>query len=400
MGLAFYIISYLGLAANGAFGLLLGIAAVAPAAAGLGLSYYLARYVAGRSPAEVAPVVRDRLRLTMIILFGATIVCIGIAIGLDRSIDGTVALGIVIVWLEVIGLDLFIVLIGLELTWMANLAIFFRSAAWVPVAVALGIALPALRSLEALLACWIAGHIAALGYIAWQLRGRSVLEAIVRAPATRWIAQHRRQSWYIWLSDLGIVGAMFVDRFIVNDRLGIAATGVFVFYWSLANASHTLVSTTVIQPALPRLVRFYRGGDYAIWRRELFVRIAAAATMSLVAAGAIAALAFGVIALSPEGRFPVAPVLFGLLLLSALVRACSDVVNAGMTSTGDNAVYAAVNIVGVALAAGLSYTALILIGLEGVGWAALATAAILFAVRAFRLRRVVRLGDRATQDAR
>lgn len=387
-GLTFYIISMLGLEAAGSFGLILGAAAIAPAAVGLGLSYYLARDVAGQTPAIAAAMVAQRWKATLLVMALATIVAVGLAMVFAVPITRVVLLAGMILWLEVIGLDLFLVLISLEFTLAANVIVFIRTAAWIPVVVTLSIFVPEARSLDAVLGAWLGGHLASLVYLAFVVRKWPLATGGERRAQKGWVHRHLGRSWFIYISDLSIVGAVFLDRFILNSMAGLAITGIFAFYWALANAAQTLVVTAVVQPAFPGLLRHFRAGNLTAWWREVERTMLRAVASAVLAGGAIAAATGAIIWLSPAGRFPVAIGLFALLLAAAALRACAELLNYALISAGHDRSYAAINVVGVVMAAVLTYLGLRSFGLVGVGLAVAFNALLLVAIRFVRLRAI------------
>ena len=382
----FYVISHLGLEAAGVYGLAVGAIGVVPAALGWGLNYFVSREVVGLTPDRAAPLVRERLRITLASLAIATAVGATAWLALSRPIADGYLLILALLWLETIALDVYMPLIGLELAWQANLVVFIRSAVWVPVVVALGLADPALRTLDGVFVGWIAGHLASLVALLLLLR-RWPIRTGLRGPYERRpFAARLRQSWYIYLSDLGLVGLAYVDRFIVDAMLGLAATGIYSFYWSTTFALQTLVSTAVVQLALPRMIRAFRGeSGPAGFRRALtseMVKVwcysAALAALILVAVGVI-------FRLSP-GRFPEDWPLLATLLAAAAARSCADLLNVALASTGHDHAYALGNVLGILLTLVLSITLLHAVGLIGAAISALVTALVLAGVRLAYLR--------------
>jgi O-antigen/teichoic acid export membrane protein len=197
----------------------------------------------------------------------------------------------------------------------------------------------------------------------------------------RGLLQQIRTSGLIYASDLGIVGSAFLDRFILGFQLGMEATGIFVFYWSLANAIQLLVNVGWIQTSLPRWVDHFRaGGRDGLWKVLrgdlhqvfLFGSILALAVFATVS-----------IALPYLGRPKLSgyPYLFPLMLIAAILRLGSDVANYGLYACGLDRQWAWSNLLGVALSAVFTVAGLRSWGLQGVGVAMIATAATLLGVR-------------------
>ncbi len=400
--LSFYVVSMLGLRAAGVFGLALGAIGILPAAVGWGLNYFLSRDVVGLAPDQAMPLIRARLTVTigsLALVTAVALAVVAIAPGLASTDATTLALIIALLWFETLGLDSYMALIGLELAFQANLIVFVRSALWIPPLILVGLVAPATRTLDMIFASWVASHILSLGLLAYCLRHWPVIQGWRQPLAVpRTLAARLRQSWFIYFSDLGLVGLIYVDRFVVSAVLGLAATGIYSFYWSITNALQTLVSTAIVQVALPRLFRAHRDDSPAAWRALLVREVG----RTLLYAGVLSVVLFvateAIVALKP-GRFPPARLLLVLLLLAAVVRAGSDMLNVGITSTRRDRAYAITNVIGMVTAVLLSLILLKTVGLIGAGVSALLTALGLFVIRAGYLWRVAVMPDAASPVA-
>lgn len=396
-GLSFYVVRFLGLSAAGIYGLALGAIGIAPAAIGWGLNYFVSREVVGRTPDQAARVVKTRLFVTLCSLSAGTLIAILVTFAMGVHPAPIWILVVVLIWLETLALDLYMPLISLELATQANLVIFTRSAAWVPIIVGMGILWPEARTLELLFGGWIVCHVASLALMAWFLRHWPVAERL-RDPVDRnWIKQKLRRSWYIYLSDIGIVGLVFLDRYVVSWQLGLAATGIYTFYWSIANALQTLMQTSVVQLALPKMLKAYTDPDLGRWRRLFRAELIKTIIIALVLALGMWTVVQMIFHLDRSGRFPREQGLLLLLLTASIMRAGSDFLNICITSTGRDRYYAASNIGGVILALTLAFLFISRYGLIGSGIGSAVTAFLLLASRLGYIIHVLRLESHARQ---
>ena len=395
--LGFYVISFLGLEAAGVYGLAVGAVGIVPAALGWGFNYFLAREVVGLTPDVAAPLIRDRLRVTLLSLAVATAGLAVIWFALGFAITPTYLLILALLWLETIALDVYMPLIGLELAWQANLVVFMRSAAWVPVVIGLGVLHPSWRTLDAVLIGWITGHLLSLALLTAMLRRWPILQGLRGEGERLSLIARLRRSWFIYLSDLGLVGLSYLDRFIVKFVLGLAATGVYSFYWSITFALQTLVATAVVQVALPRMLRAFRAGP-----DEFRHALAAEMRKTLIYSGALAVLiSVGVeliFALSPR-KFPENRELLLLLLAAATARSCAELLNVAIASSGRDRTYAVTNVLGIVLTIGFNLLLLRTVGLAGAALGALLTALVLGLIRFAHIRRWLRDPPLATSNA-
>lgn len=394
-GLSFYVVRFLGLSAAGIYGLALGAVGIAPAMIGWGLNYFVAREVVGRTPDKAVRLVKTRLLVTVCSLCAATLLAIIFTFATGQHPAPIWIFVLVLIWLETLALDLYLPLIGLELATQANIIVFTRSAAWVPLVVVAGILWPQARTLELLFGCWIACHVLSLILMAWFLRRWPVVERLRDPVDHGWIKERLRKSWYIYLSDIGIVGLVFMDRYVVSWQLGLAATGIYTFYWSIANALQTLMQTSVVQLALPKMLKAYSNPDLGQWRRLFKAELIKTVVVALVLALGMWVVVQLIFHFDRSGHFPREQGLLLLLLVASIMRAGSDFLNVCITSTGRDRYYAASNIGGIVLALSLAYVFISTFGLIGSGIGSAVTAFILLASRLGYILHVLGLESRA-----
>ncbi|MFI5408721.1 lipopolysaccharide biosynthesis protein [Kaistia sp. UC242_56] len=398
LGLVVYLARYLGMDAVGQFGLIQGAASLTPVVLGWGVTYYLGRELVGRPPFEAGRLVRDRLMLTIASLAATGAVLA--ALMLTETIEAPRALPWIaaILFLESLAFDLHFALISIGKPVAANFLLFVRSGLWVFPAAGLGLAFPALRTLDFVLLCWTLALIANFGVLlpilaAWPLA------AIARARVDRdWIAARMRGSKLIYLNDLGIVGMAYLDRYIVHSMLDLRATGIFVLHWAIANAVHVLVTAATVQVSLPVLVSAYREGGDREWRIEL-----SALVLRVLAIGApLALLVFAVavfgLPLIWAEALPISGPLLALMLSSAIIRLLADALNYGLYSRGLDRSLAGTNILGAIVAVLLSLALLPWLGLVGVGLAMVLNASLLLVARAAVLAARHRIGPAERAD--
>src|SRR5690606_30131302 len=62
-----------------------------------------------------------------------------------------------------------------------------------------------------------------------------------------WLRNCIRPSVPFYLNNVNAVGRLYVDRFLVVGFLGLELTGVYTFFWSVANTMHIL-TFAITQP--------------------------------------------------------------------------------------------------------------------------------------------------------
>lgn len=388
--LSFYIVKFLGLEAAGMYGLTLGIVSAAPAILGWGLNYFLARDVVGVTTGVAGVHMKTRLFVTTVSLAVATLVCLALALLTDHPLVPLYLLIALLVWFETWACDIHVPLIAQEMSSQANVLFFMRTSSWIVPVIGLGMAFESFRNIETVLTAWVLGYFLMFAVLAWFVRKWPVLR-ILRAPVRfPWIRRRLRRSWLIYISDVSNVGLVYTDRYIVSLLLGLSLTGVYTFYWSLANALQTLISTAVLQVAIPALFKAYSSGSMQEWRKVMvwqFTKtglLAASLGLAIFIAGIVLVHIMSMPELGEHRG------IFALLLLASVVRSCADLMNMGLNSLRKDGHYAFVNLFSVVLSVSMSFAMISTLGFPGAGIAALLTALVTASTSATMLWRASR----------
>ena len=191
-----------------------------------------------------------------------------------------------ICWLESYGNFLFVNTNFIGRSVLANVAFFVRSGLWSILVIALGIAVPALRSIWFVLALWATGsalsivlNLSFLNFLRWPG---------VRSVPIDWgqIGSALRRSLPIWIGSVGLVGGSYLDRFVLGAYLDLKAVGLATFYTSLTGAVATLAISSTLAVAAPRLISSAERRDSSEYKQEL-----RRAALSVAAVGAVLSLA-------------------------------------------------------------------------------------------------------------
>jgi O-antigen/teichoic acid export membrane protein len=381
--LTLYLAKYFDLKDIGTFGLIAGAGGILPSVLGCGINYFLTREIVGAQPLRAGTMLRDRLAFTLAMSL------LAVAVAGTLAAVGLVPLppnALLVVWIliaESFAFDIHMSLISLRLPVAANSLLFVRSAGWVFPAIACGLLLgPRYRTLDFVLHCWGAGLVANFVCLfAFVVRGWPV-RAIARTRVdVHWLARTVRGGSLIYLSELGNVGQIYLDRYIVEHYLGIKQVGVYTLYWTMANAVYVLVAVGVVQLLLPQLVESHRRGIKGEWR-SAFV----GGLVKIVQMAVPLCIAFGVVVLHVLPRlgmkqFGVSPLLFELLLVGVIVRLVSDGFGQGLYSRNLDGSFAAMNILGLLVTATISTVLIGHWGLLGIGVGTILSPAVLLGFR-------------------
>ena len=365
--LTLYLAKHFELSEIGVFGLIAGMAGLLPSLIGCGVNYFLNREIVGADPFRAGTLLRDRLVLTL-----AMLLLVALAFAAARAaglLEAPASLGLLafILASECIAFDIHMSLIGLRMPVAANFLLFVRSASWIFPVLALGMIWPQLHSLGFLFWSWAGGLSAGFVFLFILLR-KWPFAAISRTPIDfAWILRTVRRGWLIYLSDLGIGGQLYLERYVVNVLLGLQLTGVYTLYWTMANAVHVLVTVAVVQVALPDLVEAHAQENKSVWRQAFLHTTSRTLVITIPLCVACAVVVLKVLPRLGIGQFAASPLLFCLMLLGVAIRLLSDMASYGLYSRNLDTEFAAMNIVGIVTSLALSFFLIGRYGLTGAG---------------------------------
>ncbi|KIZ47887.1 hypothetical protein OO17_02095 [Rhodopseudomonas palustris] len=367
--LILFISRYLDLATLGLFGLASGFVAMAPAVTGLGMVHVIMRDAVTMAPVRLTDALRHYWTYT-IGLYAVVLAISGLAAAAIGAPIWVVVVAIAL--FEQLGNDIFQLLSNLERPLLANFTGFLRGAAWILVYLPLALGFPALRSLDSLLLFWLIGAATSVAVFAVATRTWPWIDAFRLPFRLSWLKSLMRSSLVIYASDLSYIASQYIDRYLVTLFLGLELTGVYMLYWTAANAIYTFVSMTVLQQQRPILIKAHHQGDAA--HREQCIRLVRAAAIMAVAVGLAVTIGFEIVL--PLLRQPLASlniVAFWLIVAGIVARCIADWGAMALFSARRDRVMTATNLVAIALLSFFQVVLLPLAGLAGAGIALLLT---------------------------
>lgn len=263
--LALYTARYLGLADLGVYGLVTAALTVVPAVFGFGLTDTISRQVVAVARRVAAPLVTTRVSLSMCVhLVGQPLAWL-INAALGEPIPWRLGIPIgLILFLDHLATDAADMLILRGRIFFTNILVFVSAGLWPPVVIATGLLFPETRSLDWLLYGWLASLILTWAIIAAFLaRGRRWRD--MRLDLT-WLRASLRVSVPFHIKDISSVTSLYLDRFLISFFLGLELTGVYTFFWSVANVAHSLVVYSIVRVRIAQLVTAARMVEEATFR--------------------------------------------------------------------------------------------------------------------------------------
>ena len=382
--LALYMTRYLGLADLGIYGLLVGAATTVPAVLGFGLNDWLGRLVVGLDRVKAIPLAATRMAFTLAIQIVAQTAAWLLNYALGAPIPWALAIPIgLILLLEHLAADAYAILIGRDRPRLANILLFLRAGAWPLVVIVWGLLDPQARTLLHVLYAWVAGLV-----VMWLVVAALYIRDL-GLVALQWTTFRDgfRKGVAFYLNDIGAVGNLYLDRFLVSLLLGLELTGVYTFFWSVANVVHTLSVYGVIQPQMPKLVAATNARDasaFLTFRKRLQIE---SWTWALVLS-----LSFGLIVpfILPYLDRPLLsqhlPIL-AIVMVAVMLRIGADGSGFVLYALHHERWIAMTSLAAVALSAALNLALIPLLGLAGAAFAYVAVGGAMLAARILLVRR-------------
>ncbi len=285
--LALYTARYLGLADLGVYGLVAAALTIVPAVFGFGITDTISRQVVGVARAVAAPLITTRLSLSMCVhLIGQPLAwLLNAALGEPVPWRLCIPIGLIL-FLDHLACDTADMLILRGRIFFANLLQFVSAGLWPPIVIAIGLIVPATRNLDWLFYGWLASLVVTwliiAAFLARKRRWRDMRLDL------KWLLASLRASVPFHIKDISGVTSLYLDRFLISFFLGLELTGVYTFFWSVANVAHSLVVYSIVRARIAQLVTAARMVEAAAFRTlERRTQIEVAGWILLLAGGAL-----------------------------------------------------------------------------------------------------------------
>ncbi|MEO7224314.1 MAG: hypothetical protein ABIY37_17740, partial [Devosia sp.] len=368
--LTIYIARRMGLADLGLYGLISGVVIVGPIVASMGLMGLLARELVTRELGELTQLLRHYWR-TVGTLYLTLLFPLAISVGLFTGQLWICLMTLAIWLLEHVNNDSFAVLISRQRALLANVLYFLRAGGWMIVFMAAGLIVPPAWATLLLLSLWLAFEfIAVVGFAIAARRWPWRSAPVSPRETVRWWRETVRPALKFWASDTGNVMGLYVDRYIITALMGLEYLGVYVLFWSVANAVYNLTETGTLQTRRPLLIGAHHRSDRTEYRRVFrsmsFSSFGSILVLSLLA-GAVFPFALQFINRPvADGFIP----LLWVLLLAGVVRVGFNLLTNDLYARRRDVVMVTTNILVLPISTLCNFLLLPFIGLYGAGWAA------------------------------
>ena len=370
--LVIFISRVLDLASLGAFGLIAGIVAMAPGFVGLGLVHIIMRDAVAMAPAQITDALRHYWCCTVAVYIVALPISIIVANALGWPAAWVVLVVVAIAIFEHLGNDTFQLLTNLDRPVFAAFTAFVRGGFWILIYIPLAIHDPRLRSIEILLVFWLAGSVSSFAAFAIASRTWPWRDAFRQPFQLAWLASRVRSSLVVYASDISFIASQYVDRYLVTLFLGLKFAGVYMLYWTAANAMYTVVSMTVLQQQRPLMIKAHLGGDVSF--RRLCVRLVRITALATAFFALLVGAAFEVVVPLLHQPLAAANMIGFWLIVAGLAAKCTaDWGGLALFAARRDRIMTATNIAAAVAIALFQLTLLPVVGLSGAGLALIIT---------------------------
>ena len=258
--LTIYIAKQMSLSDLGLYGLIAVGATIVPGLFGLGLNGPASRSIVSVDTHEAVRIASTRISVTLLLhLIISPLAVIGLILYLPHSQAGLVLLVAITLFMENIASDLNSVLLARFRSNMASILLFIRSGLWPLVYIGFAWYYPPLRTVETIIEFWLASLLLLFAIVGGMALKNSYWRWVsVDVPLARDMI---RKGHNFYAADIGNSGILYLDRFLVSTFLGLEATGVYTFFWSITNAVNNLIFTAVTSPRAPKVISAVKLGQ-------------------------------------------------------------------------------------------------------------------------------------------
>jgi O-antigen/teichoic acid export membrane protein len=386
LALSLYMGKYFALSELGVYGLAFGAVMLAIVLFGFRVDYIVAREILGMPDNQQRRVGSE----VALLYLGSFLLAAPFALAALLAFGGGNVSLLVLIYLlcgiEAYANFLYTVTIALKRPALANALFFVRAGLWTIPAMAVSYSNPSYRTVNFVLACWVAGAGASVVLNMWFMRRQLI--GLVPLRWSQWteVRGYCRSAAMVWVGSVAITLGGYLDRFVLASFLSLKEVGVATFYTSFTTAVVTLVQSATTNVTFPALIEHYDGGHQDAFKRELRrTALAAAAVALAILAGLAIVMPFmGRLMAKPEliAAYPA----FVLLLFATLVRTHAETLYYGLFVKRQHRAIWLGNLLFLATSLLLNLLLIPQLGLIGLGVAAIVASLMIAGWRSIALR--------------
>lgn len=374
----------------GTFALLTGVTGLLPSVAGLGLNFFLSRALVGLDHERAIRLTFDRMVITLI----ASLIACALAVVLAGAglVDIPLPLAIVsgIIILELAGFDIQMALLARSRSTFANFLLFFRTGFWPLPFMMAAYAFPSLRNVTDLGVFWLGGLVVS-HIVTWVVYKKSIIS--VFKSVSQWKADFLRglgsSIWKIYLSDLGLAGSVYIDRFIISYFLGLYFVGAYFFYSSIINSIYIVCMAATVQIYQPEMRKAFSEGGINQLHVDLVEKLKKTVLVTFVMFAISMPMIYAVCLVTGKSDIMKYFYIVPILMVSYLAKIVSDFLGVALASVEHDGYYAYFNMVNLVITSVLCVILVFALGVTGAALANLFAGLAMVAIRVMHWRKVV-----------
>lgn len=370
------------LAVLGLYGLAFGAVMLAVVLLGFRIDYIICREIAGFTEER-----QRQVGAAAALLFLASFAVAAPLLWVALVVTGvTASATFVVLLLLLCGVEsyanyLYTVTIALRRPALANALFFIRSGLWTAPAIAVSWFDPSHRTVEFILGCWLAGTSASVLLNVIVLR-RQIIGPLRRGGFDWTEIRHATgAALMIWVGSVAVTLGAYLDRYVLAGALSLQEVGVATFYLSFTAAVTTLVQSATTNVTLPTLIAHHDADCDPAFRQELKRTAFMAAGLCVVILIGLAVVMHFLASKLNKPQLVTAYPAFLLLLVATFVRTHAETLYTGLFVIRAHRAVWLGNLIFLAASLCCNLVLIPLLGLNGLGWAAIMSAFVLAAWR-------------------
>ncbi len=263
--LSIFIARFIGLDALGIYGLVGGAAAIIQMVMRFGVFSTISRRAVGL-PLEDLTCDLKHYGAGYLALYALLLPFVLVA-GWYFNVQKIAVLAFLIVMLEHISYDIFVLTNNLHRPKLANVMLSVQSASWIYLFMALAFLMPGFRTLEWVFLFWIGGGVICTAFALCIVRHWPWKNAFQKPISFAWYKNHVMRSWKLYIGEIVSTVTLYMDRYIISFFLSLELVGVYMLFWQTMSAICNLIGAGVLQVYRPRLIAAYSENNPALFSR-------------------------------------------------------------------------------------------------------------------------------------
>ena len=249
------------------YGLLAGVIGYGIYFVGLEFYTYSSRELISANPRDRSKVLKSQISLYLIWYIFAVLALFLLA---DTKVllEGYLLWVLVLLVLEHLAQEINRVLVSLSQQLYASVVLFIRMGLWGLVVIIAQWGLPEARTLEFVLAAWLAGVFLACAF--------GIVRVAMLVPSWRagqidpaWIIRGLKVALPFFVASMAVRGIATFDRFFLKELGGLEVLGAYVLFIGMATAVISFIDAGIVDFSYPKLVAAARAKDRSAFLLEM-----------------------------------------------------------------------------------------------------------------------------------